>query len=85
MRKHLDEETLENFYFRQPEQSEQLKHWVALYIQDTVQKAEPRSQSRIYERHNSLLVIGLTDKLNPVVPVILTMKERHRPLQSLGH
>ena len=57
MRKHLDEETLENLYFRKPEQSEQLKHLVALYIQDTVQKAEPRSWSRIHERHMSLLVI----------------------------
>ena len=85
MRKHLDEETLENLYFRQHEQSEPAQTFgCAVHPKTQSRKQNQRSQSRIYERQFSSRD-RLTDKLNPVVPVILTMKERHRPLQSLGH
>ena len=47
MQKQPDEELLENVYFRQLEKSDQFKQLVALYIQDTVRKSEPKSNTKL--------------------------------------
>ena len=43
MKTQPDDEKMENCYHRQLQQSEQLKPLLSLYIQDTVQKGESRS------------------------------------------
>ena len=45
--KQPEEELLENWYCRQLEQSGQLKQLVALYIEDMVQKSEPKGYSKL--------------------------------------
>ena len=46
MRQHPGEEILESLYFRQLAKSEQLEQLVALFFQDTVQKAKPWRYSK---------------------------------------
>ena len=78
MRKQPDDEVLENLHFTQLDKADQLKQLLALYIQDTACKAEPRSYSqeertvthcleqKLRWKHVSSLH-QLHDKLAPVV------------------
>ena len=92
-----DEEILENVYFRHLEIAEQLKHEVALFIQDTLQKAEPRGCSkmqrlvtRYVEQKTREKYFSSRDRLNqktnPVVPAFKDKgagNRRNRRLQSM--
>ena len=73
---------MENLYLRQLDESEQVKLlFISLYIQDTVQKSEPGSYSKLKSmvpRYLELKIRGthlfsrdrLNEKLNPVVPSV---------------
>ena len=71
MQTQSDEEPLQNLYFRQLENSDQLRQRVALNIQDTVRTSEPKSYTKLRKRTRQTYFSSrdrLGDKPYPVVP-----------------
>ena len=80
MKKRPDDEILENVYYRQFHQIEQLKPLLSLYIQDTVQKRESRDFTKLNKRwfrtsnRKTVNIISLLVKDNLKSPILALLQ-----------
>ena len=76
MKKQSRDEMLETVYYRQHQQSEQLKHLLSVFIQDTVQKCE----SRYYTRLEVMVVRYVEQKIRRSISLLVKDNLKSPPL-----